>query len=356
MTVGGIGVDGVKLVAAHEFRMRLRTGRWKWLLASWVVVVGAFTLLLDMGLRGERSRTYYYLGSSNDLTVSKAPIGPALFGVLMLFVLTLTLLISPALTAQAVNGDRERGTLAPLQATLLTPAEIAVGKLVAGWSVGLAALGLTLPFVLWSVVEGGVGIGKVLVTMLVVALLVGVVCAVSQALSALFHRTVTSSLLSYLAVAMLSLGTLIAFLLGLLVTTGSVEHTYEDPTGGKHSFTTSDTRPDEVWWLLAPNPFVVLADAVPASKPAVESEGDVVVSGSRDPLNGLRDDVRTTRESPADRDCFQMGGGDCKRPKPGPVWPWGLAFDVGLGALALWVTVRQLETPATKLARGVRVA
>ena len=52
-----------------------------------------------------------------------------------------------------------------------------MGKLAAGWSVGLAALGLTLPFVLWSVVEGGVGIGKVLVTMLVVALLIGVVCA-----------------------------------------------------------------------------------------------------------------------------------------------------------------------------------
>ena len=113
MTVGGIGSAGVRLVAAHEFRMRLRTGRWKWLLASWVVVVGVFTLLLDMGLREERSRTYYYITGNSDLAVSKAPIGPALFGVLMLFVLTLTLLVSPALTAQAVNGDRERGTLAP---------------------------------------------------------------------------------------------------------------------------------------------------------------------------------------------------------------------------------------------------
>jgi ABC-type transport system involved in multi-copper enzyme maturation permease subunit len=351
-------MEGVKLVAANEFRMRLRTGRWKWLLVAWVIVVGAFTLILDMGLRSERSQVYIYTPGGGDLTRSTAPIGPALFGALMFFVLTLTLLVSPALTAQSINGDRERGTLAPLQATLLTPAEIAVGKLVAGWSVGLAALGLTLPFVLGAMAEGGVGVAKIVVTMLVVALLIGVVCAISQAMSALFHRTVTSSLLSYLAVAALSLGTGIAFLLGILATTGEVTHTYVDPTGGHHSFTTSETRPNEVWWLLAPNPFVVLADAAPAARPEVDPGSGLVVAGTEDPLNGLRDNVRSTRQTAEQRDCLDLGPDQCspQPAKPGPVWPWGLGFDLAVGAGALWVTTRRLQTPATKLARGVRVA
>jgi hypothetical protein len=38
------------------------------------------------------------------------------------------------------------------------------------------------------------------------------------------------------------------------------------------------------------------------------------------------------------------------------VWPWGLAFDVLLGAGALWLTARQLRTPSRDLPLGQRVA
>jgi hypothetical protein len=41
---------GVVLVARQEFRIRLRTGRWRWLLGAWVLVIGGFTLLLDLSL------------------------------------------------------------------------------------------------------------------------------------------------------------------------------------------------------------------------------------------------------------------------------------------------------------------
>ncbi len=41
---------GVALVVRQEFRVRLRTGRWRWLLGSYVVVILLFTLLLDMAL------------------------------------------------------------------------------------------------------------------------------------------------------------------------------------------------------------------------------------------------------------------------------------------------------------------
>ena len=47
-------------------------------------------------------------------------------------------------------------------------------------------------------IEGGLPFINVVVTLFVVALLLGVVCAVSQAWSALLARSITSALVSYL--------------------------------------------------------------------------------------------------------------------------------------------------------------
>ena len=53
----------------------------------------------------------------------------------------------PALAAQSVNGDRERGTLATLQVTRLTAGDIAVGKLAAAWGTALVFLAISAPMV-----------------------------------------------------------------------------------------------------------------------------------------------------------------------------------------------------------------
>ena len=128
-----------------------------------------------------------------DSVDSVQPAGPPLFGGTLLFVLGLALLVVPALTAQSVNGDRERGTLATLQVTRLSAAEIGLGKLAAAWGAALIFLALTLPVIVWAMIEGGLPFVNVVVTPAVVALLLGVVCAVSQAWSALFARSITSA-------------------------------------------------------------------------------------------------------------------------------------------------------------------
>ena len=45
-------LTGVRTVAAQEFRLRLRAGRWRWLLASWLVVVTAFTVAVRRASSG----------------------------------------------------------------------------------------------------------------------------------------------------------------------------------------------------------------------------------------------------------------------------------------------------------------
>ena len=338
-------------------RIRLRTGRWRWLIGGWVVLLAVFTFLLDLGLD-----TGYAYVPDDSLR------GVPLFGFLMFFILGSMLVISPALTSQAINGDRERGTLATLQVTRLRPAEIAVGKLLAGWGVGLVALALSIPFAGYAMAQGGITIVRMLAVYGVVALLIGVVCAVSQALSALLARSITSALLSYVTAAALAVGTLIAFAIAVPLTE---ERKYvSDPSGGQYlSYRTHEER---VWWLLAPNPFVILADAAPRVPPKILRDGDVIRIDDYDPLSQISRQVRRLRVGPeydyygyVSMPCVDVVTtpgtrtvADCAPPPPPdlPVWPYGLAFSALLGVGSIAITTLRLRTPNRRLPKGVRVA
>lgn len=328
---------GVWLVTRQEFRVRLRTGRWRWLLTGWVLVVFLFTA----GLVNTFSAEY----AVDDPTVRGVPI----FGILMLFVLGMVLLISPTLTSQTINGDRERGTLATLQVTMLRPGEIAVGKLLSGWAVGLVALALTLPFSLWAMAEGGITFARLGAVYGVAALLMGCVCAISLGFSAMLARSLTSTLLSYLTVGALAVGTLISFGLALPLT--ERDQTGLTPEGYTYSYAV--THPEYVWWLLAPNPFVVLADSAPRVPPRYRQSGDMILVDQNDPLSTVADQVREQRRPrPIDYASLQAG----HTVDPGPVWPWGLGFDVLVGVGAVVIATRRLSTPSRRLSRGVRIA
>jgi ABC-type transport system involved in multi-copper enzyme maturation permease subunit len=329
----------VGLVIAQEFRIRLRTGRWRWLLGAWLGLLLLFTLMLDLGLH-----TGFTYVPDDSLR------GVPIFGFLMFFVLGSMLVISPALTAQTINGDRERGTLATLQVTRLRPAEIATGKLIASWSVGLVALALSIPFAGYAMTQGGITIDRVAAVYGVVALLIGTVCAVAQALSALLARSITSALLSYVVTATLAVGTLIAFALGLQLTRERI--VVDQPFGPGYEYW--ESRPERVWWLLAPNPFVIVADAAPRVPPRIIRQGDLVFVENYDPLSTISNEVRRIRTP------YQNHWMCCPEPVPPrqeePVWPYGLAFSILLGAGSLAITTARLRTPTDRLPRGVRVA
>jgi len=320
-----VTLEGVRTMALHEFRLRLRAGRWRWLLGAWFATLLVLTVflrwaLVEAGLREP---------------------GADMFGGLMLFMLGLALLVVPALTAQSVNGDRERGVLATLLTTLLTPAEIATGKLIAAWGVSVVFLVVSLPLVAWCVAEGGVSVTRVAVCLGVTALLLGVICAIAQCLSSLLARSTTSAVLSYVVVFALTIGTLIAFTLALAVTQQTV--TVGEP-GGQAS-ETMQSRPDRVWWLLAPNPFIIVADAAP--RPAEPSDLGIQL----DLLGEIGRAVRSTRE-----EITVEGDQVVYTATDKAVWPYGLAANLALGVGALALTTRRLRTPYAKLPKAVRVA
>ena len=306
------------------------------------------------------------------------------------------MLVVPSLAAQSVNGDRERGTLAALQVTRLTPADIVLGKFAAAWGTALLFLLLTVPLALFAATQGGVSVGRLGSVLVVLALLLGCVCAVALCLSALLSRTTTSGLLAYLAVAVLTIGTLIVFGLATAVTQERYEVTYPNvqcqteagfneyygqdgvpPAPGSplpagctedvQSYETSRARTDRTWWLLSPNPFVILADAAPALPPAFEpglSDQELqqrARARELDPLGTIGESVRGLRRTPEPLDVViaRESTGTFTDVPPGPrlsVWPYGLAFDLAVAGLALLLATRRLRTPTRTLPRGQRVA
>lgn len=354
--------DGVAVVARHELRLRIRAGRWRWLVAAFFLVLLAFTALLRAG--------------TDAMGPDRPDRGTVVYGGLMLFVLALALLVVPALAAQSVNGDRERGTLAVLQVTRLSAGDIAVGKLAAAWGTALVFLLLTAPFVGYAMTQSGVPAVRVVVVTAVLVLLLGSVCSISLWLSAALSRTTTSGVLAYLVVFGLTVGTLVLFGLTSAVTAQRYQQVVLEPCTtmpgeggrpvppspgperapcGQSTVEGRQWRTDRTWWLLAPNPFVVLADAAPRL-PDSGRPGDAVAA--LDPLGEIGRGVRSLRSPPppVPRIIAALEPAQPTPPDGAAVWPTGLAVDVLAGAAALLLTTRRLRTPSRALPRGQRVA
>lgn len=411
MKTWSLSWHGLRTVIELELKQRVRSRRWIIALIGWFLIIGSITALVMWAINEQYGRYEIDYQSSID------PAGPIAFGVITFFVLGMSLVIAPAFTATSINGDRAAGTLATLQATRLSALEIAAGKLVAAWCAAAVFLVVALPFLAWAVVLGEISWRHVLVCFLLVFIEVAVVSAIGLGWSALIGRAAGSTVMSYLTVVVLTALTPMVFGLLTMVTIQEQQvrvwglsmadqaawqreidqYWNDNPDGdgsdapappiGKCTWTTrseSVTRTDLVWWTLLPNPFVVVADAAP-----LPGEGEKLTDVAyRSPLTMVSYGVRMARLEPASEvdECVQLywygpyqveelPDGTSKvttqsgtpvnvdspvKPRTisveDPIWPWGLASNVILGALFFWVAVRRLAVPYGSLPRGTRVA
>lgn len=363
--------NGVRTVAVLELRQRVRSTRWIIVLILWGLLLGGMTLLLHVAL-GRLA------GGPDD--GADDHVGAIVFGLVVYLVLSLGSLIAPAMSSSSVNGDRAAGVLATLQTTLLTPAEIALGKLGAAWLTALAFLAVALPFIGWGYLDGGTPVTRLLVTLTLLAVMLLVVCAVGLGWSALTARTTSSAALTYLTVAFVGVGLPVLFLLftPMVTTTENrqvrtpvpVAASTEPPTGTPTASPpmlcqniveqTQVTHSEWIWWLLAANPYVVLADASP--KPAGADDGDDVLSGIRTGVRELRlgspeveDRCNWSDVADPQAEAREKARKE-RREALGVTWPYGLAANLALGAGFTVVTIRRLRAPARVLPRGTRVA
>ena len=362
---GGAGsyAAGIKNVVVLELKQRLRSRGWYIMLAIWFLLTGLVTWLTWASWNASQAAQRAY----SNFTPAQTGPGSMIFEVVLAFVLLFALLVAPALSANAVNGDRAGGTLAILQVTLLQPGQILWGKFFAAWFAALAFLVASTPFLVIGVALGGMTPGHVIVALLMLAVEVGVVCAVGVGISALAGRPLFSIVVTYLAVAGLVIGTLIAFGLGTGLTQGTIManqpnyREYQPLSNGpvEPEYTCSGplreqpaARTERVAWFLAMNPYVVVADAIPYPE-RTDPQGFTSVGA----IENISQGARYAMAGP--EGTFPCANGEAKPrylAQETPLWPLGLGLQLVLAGLLMWLGWRSLRTPAHRLASGTRIA
>ena len=326
---------------------------------AWYVLLGVFAAVL-LGVTGLSFVAFSWTGGE------RGP-GAAIYSIVVYVVLLLVVLVSPTVAGNAVNGDRDAATLAPVQVTLAMTAEIIVGKLLAAWISGLAFVAVAVPFLVVATVAGGVAPLSLIVSLLILVIEIGVFAAIGVGLSALVARPLFSIAATYLVVAVFVIGTLIVFALaGSATRSETTTHSrypigtgYGDDLacGAWESYSYEVPRFDRVWWVLAANPFVVIADATP---PTYDSGGNPT-----DLFTTIAAGVRSAQIAPGaevwNDGCAQ--GYDQRFPSMReriegtvPSWFVGLGVQVAVAGLLLWGGWARTRTPARALPPGTRVA
>ena len=358
--------SGLRLITELELKQRVRSTKWKWALVTFGGIVGVVTLLLSGAVSA-----LFGVGTESSQDTSDV-----LFGVVVFFVLGLGLLVSPTLSATSINGDSKEGTLAPLQATALSSIDIVTGKLIGAWVASLAFLVVALPFIIFSYFLSDAPAFAMLTTVIVLAIELLVVCAIGLGWSAITARTPASAVLTYVTVACLTVISLILFGLTYpLVTQMTTVRIYDSQNYDENTGYATDcafreetmqvARTDHTWWLLAMNPFVIVADAAPSNDDVATTNRNY--NGNQTMLGGIKYGVRTLRLGPAKVEnwCYQSEDQallpeEIARQEQlshlSPIWPYGLAFHALLAAGAVWLAVRRVDVPHGKLATGTRVA
>lgn len=235
--------------------------------------------------------------------------GGILFDLVLGFVLLSGRPVAPGLSANAVNGDRAGRTLVILQVTLLTPGQLLAGKWLASWVGSLAFLVLSAPFIFWALFLGGV-------------------------------HTYPE--------------------LGFDAGAGTLDDGAQMECATQ-TYTTDLPDTQYITWMLAANPFVVVADAVPYSVPENQPDDGAPTymgSGYYTPgaMESVSQQLRSAQAGPdLDITCEESSSQQFLL-RGVPVRPLGLAVQGALAAGLLLLARRKLTVPAKRLAQGTRIA
>lgn len=339
-----MSITRITTIMRLELTQRLRSVGWYVLLSVYAVLLVVITVLSFMVFSFQEEST------------------SGVYSIVVNFVLLLVVLVSPTLSGNAINGDRDAATLAPIQVTAATTGDIMVGKLFAAVATGSAFLLVAVPFLVVGMLGGGVSPAMFFVSILVLFAEIVVVAAIGVGLSGLIARPLFSIATTYLAVAALVVGTLIAFGLGggaIRTDVTSYERPWNDASGEPVcddwvETTYQQPRFDLVWGILSANPFVVLADATPIT----------FEHGYPNDLFGqIKVGVRLAQKAPEGErwDACEQGNVDGTTSEEliegtVPSWFVGLGLQVLIAGALFAGAWSRTRTPARALPPGTRIA
>jgi ABC-type transport system involved in multi-copper enzyme maturation permease subunit len=213
----------------------MRSWRAPVVLTVYLGVLGAFGYLTFV--------TSAYMPGSR---AGSAQIGSSVFIWLALIQLSLLSLFAPALASGAISGERERQTFDVLLVSRVSASGIVVGKLVTSVAFMMLMILAALPLFAAVFLFGGIDFQQFLVTQVLTVTTAVSIGAVSLFISALFRRTLPSTVVSYGVAFFGMVGTFVA---GQLFNFALLVRSVAAAPGGV---------PTEVHPLLFTNPFYAM--------------------------------------------------------------------------------------------------
>jgi ABC-2 type transport system permease protein len=186
-------------IVAKELRSRMRGWQAAALLSGYLCVIGGIGYLVYSS-QTAASASIIQLGGA----------GLTLFKVLAGTVMASVALVVPGLVGPAVSGERERQTLELLLVTPLRPARIVVGKLFAALAFAALLVLACVPLFSVSFLLGGVPASLVAESVAFIFLAALTLGSVAMLASVALRRPSSSTVVSYLALLVVTLGPFLA--------------------------------------------------------------------------------------------------------------------------------------------------
>lgn len=179
-------------VILKELRGRMRGGQAFVLLTIYLGLIAMFILFVYSVI----SPAYSYAFDAS----ARQDAGKAIFGTVVLLELLLVSFIAPGLTAGAITSEREHQTYELLRTTLLSARSLVLGKLGSAFAYIFLLILTAVPLQSLAFLLGGVGLGELIVSELMLVVTAVFFCTLGIFFSSLLKRTLAATVSSYAAI------------------------------------------------------------------------------------------------------------------------------------------------------------
>ena len=247
----------VSTIMVKELRSRMRGRRAFVVLTVYLAILALITygvyVIVAPNVRDQAGGGFGGGGGFGQANAS-ALIGQSIFTVLSIFQSILVCFIAPAFTAGQISMEREKQTLDLLISTPMRPGAIVIGKLAAALAFVVLMIVAAVPITAIVLMYGGASIDDVVrqqLVLLATALMLG---TVGLFFSALLQRTQAATVLTYITMLVLTLGTTMIFIFWTVVVSQD-QQGFGGPT---------ERAPEQLLYL---NPGLAMLDVVGNTEP-----------------------------------------------------------------------------------------
>lgn len=263
--------SGITAVSIKELRGRMRGRRAFVVLTIYLLLLGLFAFGIYVYLK-QQAATQTVTGGFGDFlgrpfpggqvlgngTALSAGIGHGIFGGLLFLETLLVLVLAPAFTTGAISLEREKQTLDLLVTTPLSTLGMIIGKLFSALTYVFLLILASVPLASLVFVFGGVGPEDLVRAYMFLFALAFGMGAVGMFISALVRRTQTATVITFVVVLVMSIGTAAGHQFW------QVAGRQGSGSGGVLLTQRNNRAPEAMLWL---NPFVAGLDMVCATAP-----------------------------------------------------------------------------------------